>query len=146
MDTSCTGFPISNRRKPMQTKSACMFDRHILPGSLEIEDPEILREIYEEYLGQIGEMQTTFSRAGAPMSNNEEISMMAHRLKSSSLAVGAHQIADCLKLLEVAARNQAAEFNALFTATRLLITPTRNEILIEINRLAEVIKNTRQPQ
>lgn len=119
----------------MTKDSTPMFDPTALSRELEIDEVDVLQMLYGEYLDQLDEMKFTFMRAGALSSSRSEIAQLAHRIKSSSQAVGALQLSNCLRQLEQAAAHNAPELHALFSTVLMLIEPTQRAIRKEIMRL-----------
>jgi HPt (histidine-containing phosphotransfer) domain-containing protein len=119
----------------MNKESHPIFDPATLPESFDIDDADILREFYAEFLLQLDELKRVLARTGSATANRGELATSAHRLKSSSQAIGAWQLANCLKMLEQAAVNNTPELQAIFSTTQLLIEPTRTAVNDEIVRL-----------
>lgn len=124
----------------MTKESHLIFDPATLPASLEIDDSEILQEFYAEFLSQLEELKRALARSASAAANRSELSGTAHKLKSSSQAIGAWQLSNCLKMLEQAAINNTPEFQAIFSTTQLLIEPTRMAIREEITRLSKGVR------
>lgn len=124
----------------MNKESHPIFDPAALPESLGIDNADILQEFYAEFLLQLDELKRALTKSGPATGNRSELSTIAHRLKSSSQAIGAWQLASALKMLEQAALNNAPELQAIFSTAQLLVEPTRTAITKEIARLRGGIK------
>jgi len=116
-----------------------VFDRRHLSRELELEfdDSSLLLDVYGQYLIQLTDMQTDLCGNNPLLLSRKEIAHYSHRLKSSSHAVGAMQLADCLKRLENAALQDQPELESLLGTARLLLTQTHNSVETEISRLLE---------
>lgn len=124
----------------MSKESHPIFDPTALPDSLEIDDADILQEFHVEFLSQLDDLKRVLARSGSASANRSELATFAHRLKSSSQAIGAAQLANCLKMLEQSAVNNTPDLQAIFSTTQLLVEPTRIAINEEIKRLGKRIQ------
>jgi len=78
---------------------ALIFDSEQLPLALEIREEEVLQDFYALFLQQLVELQMGLASATA-LRDRANVRLLAHKLKSSSLAVGAIRLGEALAALE----------------------------------------------
>jgi len=83
----------------MSASDTPVFDPEQLPLSLESRDEDVLREFYELFLVQLTELIDSFGSA-APVLQTDAVRRSAHKLKSSSFALGAVRLGEQLAVLE----------------------------------------------
>lgn len=91
----------------MNPDDAPLFDPERLPLSLESREEDVLREFYELFLVQLAELQHA-PMLTEPVRDWPSIRLLAHKLKSSSLAVGAVRLGELLAALEDACQSASA--------------------------------------
>ncbi len=110
-----------------------IFDRSAIYENLGVEDVQFVKELYEEFLVQLNDLERFMAKFGFASANSPEMAFFSHRLKSSSSVVGALQLEKSLKIIELAAKNNTSELPVIFSTLNLLIEPTRSAIEAEIN-------------
>jgi HPt (histidine-containing phosphotransfer) domain-containing protein len=83
----------------MSWRDAPVFDAEQLPMALESNEEDALREFYDLFLVQIEELVNVFGSPGIS-SQADTVRLLAHKLKSSSLSVGAMRLGEQLAELE----------------------------------------------
>ena len=98
-------------KPPVQTVSVAPIDSDnevvdptALKEVLGIEDQSLLLDFYTDFL-RTGEESVKAVRAAYSSRQSDEVGALAHRLKSSARAVGAHALADCCLALEQAGKS-----------------------------------------
>lgn len=127
-------FPADSSRQQPYT-ALPLFDSKHLSRELEFDDNELLHDLYSEYVLQLVALQTRIAPPNCAQLTPEEVALFSHRLKSSSHAVGAMQLARCLQQLEQAAQHDPATMAPLLTLTLSLVRNTHAALAAEINRL-----------
>jgi len=83
----------------MSPHDSPIFNAEKLPEALGCHEDEVLREFYQLYLVQLAELQNSPVMT-TPVRDGQTMRLLAHKLKSSSLAVGATRLGDSLAQLE----------------------------------------------
>jgi HPt (histidine-containing phosphotransfer) domain-containing protein len=83
----------------MSWRDAAVFDAEQLPMALESNEEDVLCEFYELFLVQIEELVNVFGSPGIA-TQADSVRLLAHKLKSSSLSVGAMRLGEQLAELE----------------------------------------------
>ena len=78
---------------------ALIFDSEQLPAALETREEEVLQDFYALFLEQLVELQRALATATAQR-DKVNFRLLAHKLKSSSLLVGAMRLGAALAALE----------------------------------------------
>jgi len=78
---------------------ALIFDSEQLPAALETREEEVLQDFYALFLQQLVELQMGLASATA-LRDRANVRLLAHKFKSSSLAVGAIRLGAALAALE----------------------------------------------
>lgn len=97
----------------MPVHDALIFDTEQLPLALETREEDVLRDFYALFLQQLVELQKGLASVTA-LRDRGNVRLLAHKLKSSSLVVGAIRLGEELAALEEACLSSAdAEIDAL---------------------------------
>ena len=83
----------------MSFHEALIFDSEQLPLALETREEDVLQDFYALFQQQLDELQAVLASATA-LCDRANVRQLAHKLKSSSLAVGAIRLGEALAALE----------------------------------------------
>lgn len=112
-----------------------LFDRNFLRDAGEVDDDQMLLELFQEYLAQLQHLQRVVAEVHNSPEKRPEFERLCHNLKSSSTEIGAFQLAHSLKELEQASRNTSDQFQILLSICSHVIDATLTEVEAEARRI-----------
>lgn len=105
-----------------------VLDSEALPLALETREEAVLREFYELYLSQLEELRSSQAMA-VRSGDRRSIRLLAHKMKSSSLAVGAMCLGQLLSELEERCESlSGADFEVLLELVDRTVEHTRDAL------------------
>jgi HPt (histidine-containing phosphotransfer) domain-containing protein len=118
------------------TSPTCLiFDRNFLREAAEVDDYQILLELFHEYIAQLRQLQFVVAEAHNSSARVPELEQLCHNLKSSSTEVGAFQLAHSLTELEQARLNKSDRLQPLLSITSYFLDATLTEVEAEVQRI-----------
>jgi len=123
----------------MNQSTLSLFDPGILPAALEIDDADTLTSFYDMFIMVTRE---SWQELGTQEQEKDlefaKIKDIAHKLKSSSVSIGAMQLADAFKTLERLAQDQQIKaVTEHMELTDRLVTQSINAVQQHINTLTD---------
>ena len=115
-------------------ESLTVFDDKHLGAVLGVNEPLILCDFYNLYLRQVNDILDVFV-AGAGLERRDEVARLSHKLKSSSLSVGAAQLGESLERLELACRDERQDVEELVAVSRQVAVLTMASIVAHVHEL-----------
>lgn len=116
----------------MSSQSSALFDKNTLKKELHVDDKSLICKLLEEFNRQLQEVDKLASCVDTEDEIRSFIAQHTHRLKASSQAIGARQLAKCLLKLDEDSSSNPGEMRAVFRVFQLLIIPTQKAIAAEI--------------
>jgi len=120
----------------MKNEDLPIFDAAILRQRLQVYDEAFLSEMYEAFLTQVADMKSVLVKLEKEsITDYREVLSCCHRIKSSSLAVGALRLADFLQLTEDAINKHSPDISSYFFVIQLLSDYTDTAVRKELVRI-----------